>query len=123
MTSLILKFAFLVFPSVLILLHWRRRGVRSPLLYKLSWVEVGSYLLWLLFVAALGFVGSHPTFDWIRGGSIPANLFVFWPMLATMIALALCMFTLAAGKGERGFMVSSNLLMLVLWASSVVAPN
>lgn len=86
-------------------------------------MEVGSYVLWLSLVAALGMMPSSSMFDWIRGSSVPASLFVFWPMMATVFALALSLCALSARKGERGFVATSNLLMVILWASSVVAPN
>jgi hypothetical protein len=123
MIKLVLKFAFLVFPAVLILLHWRRHGVRSRVLYTLSWVETGGYVVWLLLIAALASLAAHPTFDWIRGSSVPANMLVVWPFFAILMALGLCVCTVGAEKGERGFVATSNLLMLILWATSIAAPN
>jgi hypothetical protein len=116
MSTFILKFVFVIIPAVLILLHWRRRGIGSPLLYTLSWIDVGSYLLWLLLIGALDRFAS----DGVWKNDILGILFVFWPMLATIFALGLAISTMGARRGERAFIVSSNLLMIVLWASSIV---
>ena len=110
-------------PAVVILLYWHRRGVRSKRLYTLSWVETGSYIIWLLIVMAATRLAAYPSFHWIYGSSVPANLFVLWPFLSALAAFALCLCAVIAKKDERGFVATSNVLMVILWASSAVTPN
>jgi len=55
--------------------------------------------------------------------NLPAFLFFIVPFFWTMIAFVLFMVSFGAQPGERRFFVPANLLMLILWASMIVAPN
>jgi len=123
MDVLLLKLIFLEFPAVLILLHWRRRGVASRFLYGASWTLVGGYVAWLGTTWELDRLSEYSTYDWMYRSSIPVFVFLAWPFFSVVAAIVFIFWAAGAKKGERAFMACSNVLMLVLWANSFVAPN
>jgi hypothetical protein len=126
--GVLLKFALLWAPAVVILWYLKLRGIRSRIFNIISCANIVCYLLWLL-----GMVTVHTpiVYRWISEckPAIPvlmffsAFLFVLWPIFASMVSFVLFMASFGVQPGERRFFVSANLLMLILWASTIVAPN
>jgi hypothetical protein len=95
------------------LLWWRRAGVSSKGLYSCSWINVTCYLLWL----ALGILQSKWRNDSLIG------VLIALPLLAAGFSLVMAVWSCYAKQGERWIMAASNVFMVILWTSSLVAPN
>ena len=118
------KFALLGVPAILILLFWKRRGVvASMTLYRASWVNPIGYLLWLAAVIVVSNLSHFPAFSWLAFSILPACLYFFCPFLLSVASLILCLLGVRSKREEQAFVAVPNLLMLLLWISSVVAPN
>lgn len=102
-----------------------RLGVTRKLWYRCTWALAAAYPVWLLAVIAL----KRGMFDWVggggwvEGGGAAVTLFVVWPLAASIVALSFCVGGFTGSPRERPLMVVANILMIIMWASSVVAPN
>jgi hypothetical protein len=117
------KFALLGAPAIAILLFWKRRRVESVTLYRASWANPFCYLLWLIAMNATAILSHYTALRWMVFSSLPATLAVGLPFLSCIGSLILCLLCVGAKQVERMFVALPNLLMLILWISSVVAPN
>jgi hypothetical protein len=117
------KFGLLGLSAIVTLLIWKRRHVESKNLYQASWANPVGYLLWLAAVTIMVVLNKSSAFGWMVSGSLPASLFFFLPFLFMFGSLCLCLLCFGAKREERRFPLMSNALMLILWASSVTAPN
>jgi hypothetical protein len=81
------------------------------------------YALWLVLVVVLGAgtksTGWRSRIPW----SLPANVFIFFPILFAFCSLALCVKGIFLEFGDRRFGALANGVMLVLWMSVVIAPH
>jgi hypothetical protein len=114
LSSFLFKFAALGIPAIVFLLWWRRIGVVSKGLYKSSWTNVGCYLAWL----SLGLLANRTA-----GMGAVIGILIGVPLVAVGFSLVLMTWSRFAKQGERWTMALANLLMLLLWTSSVIAPN
>jgi hypothetical protein len=125
---LLLKLAVSWVPAASLLCWLWLRKIRSVILYFASCANLGCYLLWL---GTMVTVRSPIFYRWSSESKnldfvlfvIPAFTFVLWPLFATVGSFILLIASCMAKQGERRFLVPANLLMLILWASSIVAPN
>jgi hypothetical protein len=117
----LLRFAVLGIPAGAALLWWKRAGIHSKHLYSSSWANVIAYCIWLTLGVLLNRIGRIPAapklFDALVGFLIAS------PLIASFCSLALIILSLFAERSEKWTMGSSNVLMIVLWASSLIAPN
>ena len=81
--------------------------------YILSWTNVICYVLWLTHVTLLNRIG----------GAFLVALVVAVPLVAAALSLVLVVWIRSVGQSERWMMLASNLLLLVLWTTSMIAPN
>ena len=120
----LVKFALLGAPAVVTLCLWRRLGPERRTLYHVSWTNISVFLVWL---AAMSFIsimsGSQAYRDWVAFSGLPAALAFFIPFLSAVGSVILCLLGLVAKPEERLYPLASNMLMLILWIVSVVAPN
>lgn len=125
----LVKFALFGVPAVTALVFWRRRGVESRILHRISLINSVSYLVWLPACIGVVFLGSSPiyrdsfAYRWMDQLSIPQDLYLFLPFFLFVDSFFMCLLCRIAEKGERGFVVLVNGLTLFLWASNLVAPN
>jgi len=116
----LLRFAVLGIPAAVLLL-WKRAGILSKHLYSSSWANVIAYCVWLTLEVLLNRIGRIPAapklFDALVGFLIGS------PLIASSCSLVLIILSLSAERDEKWTMASSNVLMIVLWASSLIAPN
>lgn len=117
------RFALLGAPAVATLLFWRRRGVESRTIYRVSWANPLAYLLWLVALTIVATLGHSRVFSWMVFSFLPASLAFFCPSLMSVGSFILCFLSAGSKQVEQPFIVLSNLLMLILRVSSVVAPN
>ena len=117
------RFALLGVPTIIVLLLWRRKGVERRTLYQASWANPFAYLLWLAAMILVAILFHRPRFLWISSTLVPASLAFAYPLLLSFGSLILCVLCVRAKQKEQPFIILSNLLMLILWVSSVVAPN
>lgn len=113
MNAYLARFAVLGVAAIVALLWWKRTGVVSKGLYRSSWANVACYLLWL----TLGILQSK----WRNDSSI--GVLIALPLLSAMFSLVLVAWSRFANQGERWGMAASNVFMLILWTSSLIAPN
>lgn len=117
------KLVFLALPAAWILRYWRHKGVvRRPIFYA-SCANLFCYALWVALILMMLGMQGNATPRSIIPVRLPAITFVFIPFLLSIASLPLCLIAVAAGEGERRYGASANALMLVVWLSSVVAPN
>jgi hypothetical protein len=117
------KFALLGAPAIAILLFWKTRRIESGALYRASWANAFGYLLWLVAMTTTAILSHYSAFRWMVFSPLPATLAFFLPFLACVGSLLLCLLCVRAKQIERLFVALPNLLMLILWVSSIVAPN
>ena len=119
MGTYILKFAVFGIPAAAALLWWKRTGVLSKGFYSSSWANVIAYCTWLLLGVLLNRRIPAPPglFDALVGFAIAAPLFALFYSLLPLIL------SLFAKPNEQWKMGSSSVLMVLLWASSLIAPN
>jgi hypothetical protein len=117
------KLVFLAVPAAWILSYWRKRGVSNRAVFYASCSNIFCYVLWVaLILIMLGMQKDavlRPMIPFI----LPAIIFVFIPLFLSIASVPLCISAFAAAEGEKRFAAVANGLMLVLWVSSVVAPN
>lgn len=113
MNAYIARFAVLGTAAIVVLLWWRRVGVSSKGLYRVSWVNVLGYALWLV----LGLTESK----WRNDGLV--GTLIALPLLAAGLSLIMFVWSRFAQRHERWRLAVSNVLMLILWSSSIVTPN
>ncbi len=117
----LLRFAVLVIPAAASLLWWRRVGIFSRNLYSRSRANVSAYCVWLTLVVLLSRIRGIPVaprlFDALVGLAIAA------PLIALVGSLALLVLSLFAEQNEKWSMGGSNMLMVLLGASSLISPN
>jgi hypothetical protein len=56
-------------------------------------------------------------------GDAVGGILIATPLFAMGFSLVLIVWSYSAKDGERWVMATANLLMLILWASSLIAPN
>jgi hypothetical protein len=126
--SPLLKLALLWVPAAGLLLWLKLRKIQSVIIYFVSMASLFCYLLWL---GATMFVGSPSFFrlsseskdlQIVLGAFGSFTLFAI-PVAASVGSFILFIASFIAKPGEHRFLVPANLLTLVLWASSMVAPN
>ena len=114
------KFALFGVPAGITLFFWQRRRIDRKNVYRASCANVGAYVLWILAgVVTAGLIHIPAVFF----SSLPSTVLVFWPFLGVIASLLLCLSCIRAEMREQPFIFFPNLLMLILWISSVVAPN
>ncbi len=119
----LIMFFVLDLPAVGILLYWKRLGVYSRVLYGAACAISLSYALWLSSIWVMNILDERPAFAWIGGSSIPAYIFFVLPFLAAITSFALIPLSFAGQKHEKALMAVISSFMLILWGSTVVAPN
>jgi hypothetical protein len=125
----LVKFAFCGGTASVLLWFWKRRGIKSILLFFLSCANLVCFVVWLAINGAVYAMAKSPNLrPMIYNGSsaVMAALFTItflWPYVATVAAFILFALSYAAQPGEHKFLVPANLLMLVSWASTIVALN
>jgi hypothetical protein len=120
----LVKFALVGVPAVVTLWFLRRLGPGSRNLYYVSFANLCGYLLWLAVMSFITIVdGSQAYRDWLFFSGLPAAFAFFIPFLFSFGSLVLCVLSFLAKQGERAYLVFFNMLMLLLWIVSVVAPN
>ena len=92
-------------------------------LYRASWANPVGYLLWLAAVIVVSNISHSSAFSWLTFSVLPAGLYFFCPFSLAVGSLILCLLGIKSKQGEQAFIGVPNLLMLLLWISSVVAPN
>ena len=121
MSANILRLAVLGIPAAAALLWWRHVGVLSKRLYFSSWANVIAHCIWITLGILLNRVGRIPAaprlFDALVGFLIAS------PLLASFCSLVLTVLSLFAEQSEQWEMSGSSMLMVLLWASSQLAPN
>ena len=127
--SPLLKLALLWTPAVGLLWWLKLRKIRSVIIYFISGANLVCYLLWL---GAIGIVGSPSFYRWSSESKdhlrivlsvIPPLTLVVIPPAATVGSFIFLITSFVARPGEHRFLLSANLLTLILWASSMIAPN
>lgn len=119
----LVKFTLLGAPAVVALWVWRRRGLDCRKLYYVSWANICVYLLWAAAMSLMSVLTHYRAFLWLTFSALPAALAFFIPLLFSFGTLVLCFLSVIAKRNERLYVFLSNLLMLILWIVSVVAPN
>lgn len=114
MSAYVVKFATLGIPVVVALLWWRRAGVLSRRLYTSTWTNVAAYPMWL---------GVVIVENRINGMDKLIGILIALPLIAVGCCVVLAASSHFAKRGERMKMATANLLMLMLWVSSLIAPN
>jgi hypothetical protein len=114
------KFALFGVPASITLLFWKRRRIKARGVYRASWANVCGYLLWLLAVILTAKLSHIPA---VTFSFLPATVAFVWPFFAAIGPFILCLFCMRGEMEEQPFIALSNFLMLILWVSSVVAPN
>ncbi len=124
----LLKLALLWAPAAGLLWWLKLRKIRSVIIYFISGANLVCYLLWL---GATGIIGSPSFFRWSSESTdlrfvlsvISSVTLLVIPIAATVGSFFMLMMSFIARPGERRFLVPANLLSLILWASSMIAPN
>jgi len=120
----LVKFALLGAPAAVTLWFWRRRGPDSQTLYYFSWANISAYLLWCAAISFMSILGGTQAYrDWINYSGITATFAFLIPLLSSFGSFVLCLLFVMVKQGERKYVLLSNVLMLILWIVSVVAPN
>lgn len=114
------KFALFGVPASITLVFWKRRRVKARGVYRASGANVLGYLLWLLAGVVMAMLFHIPA---VTFSFLPATVAFLWPFVAAIASFVLCLLSIPAEMKEQPFIVLPNLLMLILWISSVVAPN
>lgn len=124
---ILVKFALFGAPAGGILWYWKRRGVRSRKLYYASCANLACYLLWLTVVVTMLVMQTFPALRSMIDYRVPAYVFFYCPFCAMFGSFILCISCVAAVAAEEMkefvFILLVNGLMLILWLSTVVAPN
>jgi hypothetical protein len=113
------KFALFGIPSIVLLISWHRSTVRSRGLYRLSWGNTLAYIAWLAIGTALERLSRNS--DWVPDSA--EGLLIAMPLIAGGLSLVLLVWSRFAIDDEKWKMASTSTLMLILWLSSIVAPN
>lgn len=125
---LLWKIALLWAPAAGLLWLLGRRNARSAILYFVSCVTLFCYILWSGTVAVV----LSPSFArWsselkkpdLAFSNIPLLVFIFLPLSATICSFILLIASCWAEPGEHRFLIPANLLMFILWVTSIIAPN
>jgi hypothetical protein len=109
----LLKLALLWAPAAALLVWLKLRKVRSVILYALSASNLLCYPLWL------GAISLRAAAPFVAAPFVLVAI----PLAATAGSFLMLIATIFAKPGEHRFLVPANLLMLILWGSSMVAPN
>jgi len=117
------KFALLGIPTIVALLVWKKLRVESKTFYQFSWANPICYLLWILAIGSTNILIHSVKSSWITFSMLPASVAFIWPFFAAFGSLCLCLLCGRANPKEQAFVLLPNLLMLILWGSSIVAPN
>jgi len=115
------KFVLLGLPAVVALLLWRNAGVTNKTMYSLSWASPLGYLAWLLGLTSVRHISPQRLGGWISDSA--TGMLVSAPLFGMLLSLVLLGCVFFAAKPQRSKMASSNAFMLVLWLSSLIAPN
>jgi hypothetical protein len=125
--SVLVKFAFLGGTAGGLLLFWKCRGIKSILLYFLSCANILCFVAWLSINGAVYAMARSPNLRpmiYYGPQAVQVGLVVFtygWPFVASVAAFCLLVVSLLAQPRELPFIVPANLLMLFLWAFTIVA--
>ena len=117
--GVLVKFAFLGGAAGGLLWAWKRRGIKSTILYLLSSASFFCFVVWLAINGAVYAMAKSPTFrPMIYHGppAVMAVLFailVLWPYIAAIGTLILLASSYAAQPGEHRFLVPADLLMQI----------
>jgi hypothetical protein len=125
---LLLKLALLWMPAAGLLWWLKLRKIRSVIIYFVSGANLVCYMIW---VGAMVLINSPIFYRWSTEFkdlkpilyTTAILTFVWFPFVATVGSFILLTTTLIAKPGEHRFLVPANLLMFILWATSIIAPN
>jgi hypothetical protein len=117
------RFILIGLPTLVLLLTWSRRTSRKGFLYRASWINLWSFAIWFLCMWSLPVVESHRALAWIVFSSIPLLFIYVWPFTFIIGSIVLCLLAFRAKGTDRLFVVLCGILMVILWASSLVPPN
>jgi len=114
-------------PTAGLLLWLKLRKIRSVIIYFVSAANLVCYMIW---VGAMVLINSPIFFRWSTEFKdldpiffTAATLtFVEGPLLATVGSFIPLIISVIAKPGEHRFFIPANLLMSILWASSIIAP-
>lgn len=105
---------------------WKRRLPSSTPLYYASWWNLFAFLLWLLLMLAVAYIGpiasNSQLSQWMARSGM-AIMAVFIPLLCSLSSVLLFILSFGVKNDERPYCVLYSVLMVVLWSVSVVAPN
>jgi hypothetical protein len=115
------KFALLGLPTVIVLLLWRRAGVLNRTMYGLSLGNPLTYVLWLVAIAAFSWMTPQRLGGWMS--ETATGMFVGAPIFGVLFSVVLLAWSIYVPAGQRWKMAVSNTCMLLLWLTSMIAPN
>ena len=117
------KFILLGGSAAICLLRWNKKGPDWRIYYYINSANLWAYLLWLLAACFLATIGGSSIFQWMTFSGIPAALAFFIPFLLAAVSLVVLIANFFLRAGERAYAVLFSALMLILWITSVAAPN
>jgi len=92
-------------------------------MYCAGWVNLCIYLLWLSAMCFLSIDTGSQVFQWVNSHGLLPSFAVFIPSLCFLGSIFLFLQSFRVKKEERTYPIFYNVLMVILWIVSVVAPN
>ena len=122
--KLLLKVAYLWVPAAGLLWWAWLRKVKSAITYTMISANLVCYLLW---VGAMVILLSPNFYRWYSEFKVlylvPVFVVVLWPLAGVLVSFILLVACIVPRPRERLFLVPANLLLLVLWGSSLTPLN
>lgn len=121
---LLLKVAYFWLPAAGLLWWVWIRKISSVIIFSFSSTSLVCYLLWL---GAMVILHSQNFYRWwseFEGLHFVAAFVVFLcPLVAVLVSFILLVACIVPRPREQLFLFPANLLMLILWGSSITWPN
>jgi hypothetical protein len=121
--SEMVRFILFGLPILALLWNWSRRGSKKGVLYRACLLNLLSFSTYFACVSILPFAVRYRKLTWVAYSGIPSLIIVGWPLLFAAGSLVICMLAFLAKGIDRLFTILCGILMLILWASSLVPPN
>jgi hypothetical protein len=122
--KLLLEFVLFWVPAACLLLWLKFRKTQSPIIYFVSSANLVCYLLWL---GAMVILHSPNFYRWYSEFKdlyfVPAFVVFILPFVAVFASFILLIACLVLRPREQLFLAPANLLLLILWGSSITWPN
>lgn len=121
--SEMVRFILLGLPTLAFLWNWSGRGSKKGVLYRACLLNLLSFSIYFVCISILPSAVRYRKLTWVAYSGIPALIILGWPLLFAAGSLVICMLAFLVKGIDRLFTMLCGILMLILWASSLVPPN